>query len=92
MLPPSFPPYFTQIDEILRYRDVTSLPEKTEVGENSISNDEINTNSDSDSDNNKSNVLKQVPKKFLTKGDDGKIKYFFSPKVLPRFLALVFVH
>ena len=92
MLPPSFPPYFTQIDEILRYRDVTSLPEKTEVGENSISNDEINTNSDSDSDNNKSNVLKQVPKKFLTKGDDGKLKDFFSTKVLPRFLALVFVH
>ena len=92
MLPPSFPPYFTQIDEIRRYRDVTSLPEKTEVGENSISNDEINTNSDSDSDNNKSDVLKQVPKKFLTKGDDGKLKDFFSAKVLPRFLALVFVH
>ena len=62
MLPPSFPPYFTQIDEILRYRDVTSLPEKTEVGENSISNDEINTNSDSGSDNNKSNVLSKFQK------------------------------
>ena len=26
---PSFPPYFTQIDEILGCRDVMSLPEKT---------------------------------------------------------------
>ena len=50
---PSFPPYFTQIDEILGCRDVTCLPEKTEVGANSISDDEINANSDSDSDNNK---------------------------------------
>ena len=50
---PSFPPYFTQIDEILGYRDVMRLPEKTEVGANSISDDEINANSDSDSDNNK---------------------------------------
>ena len=50
---PSFPPYFTQIDEILGCRDVMCLPEKTEVGANSISDDEINANSDSDSDNNK---------------------------------------
>ena len=33
-----------------------SLPEKTEVGANSIYYDEINANSDSDSDNNKSVV------------------------------------
>ena len=47
---PSFPPYFTQIDEILGCRDVMSLPEKN------ISYGEINANSDSDSDNNKSVV------------------------------------
>ena len=50
---PSFPPYFTQIDKILGCRDVMRLPEKTEVIANSISDDEINANSDSDSDNNK---------------------------------------
>ena len=49
-----------------------SLPEKTEVGANSISDDKINANSDSDSDNNKSNILKQVPKKILAKGDLAK--------------------
>ena len=53
---PIFPPYFTQIDKILECRDVMSLPEKTEIGANSISYDEINANSDSDSDNNKSVV------------------------------------
>ena len=42
VLPPSFPPYFTQIDEILGCGDVMTLPEKTEVGANSISDDEIN--------------------------------------------------
>ena len=52
----SFPPYFTQIDEILGCRDVVNLPEKTEVGANSISDDEINATSDSDSGVNKSNV------------------------------------
>ena len=49
---PSFPPYFTQIDEILGCRDVMSLLEKTEFGANSISEDEINANNDSDSGNN----------------------------------------
>ena len=52
----SFPPYFTQIDEILGCRDVANLPEKTEVGANSISDDEINATSDSDSGVNKSSV------------------------------------
>ena len=66
---PSFPPYFTQIDEILGCRDVMSLPENSEVGANCISDDEFNANSDLDSDNNKFNVLKQVPKKILAKGD-----------------------
>ena len=47
---PSFPPYFTKIGEILGCRDVMNLPEKTEVGANSISDDEINASSDSDSD------------------------------------------
>ena len=66
---PSFPPYFTQIDEILGCRDVMSLPENSEVGASCISDDEFNANSDLDSDNNKSNVLKQIPKKILAKGD-----------------------
>ena len=46
-----------------------SLPENSEVGANCISDDEFNASSDLDSDNNKSNVLKQVPKKILAKGD-----------------------
>ena len=69
---PRFPPSITQFDKILGCKDVTSLPEKTEVGANSISDDEINANSDSDLDNNESNILKQVPKKILGKGDLGK--------------------
>ena len=58
---PSFPPYFTQIDEIYRCTHVMNLPEKAKVAANSISDDEINASSDSDSDVNKSSVLKQVP-------------------------------
>ena len=86
---PSFPPYFTQIDKILGCRDVIG----GEVGgANSISDDEFNTNSDPDSDNSKSNVLKQVPKKILVKGDDGKLKKIFSTKVFLGFLTLVFAH
>ena len=66
---PCFPPYFTETDEIGRCRDALNFPEKTEVGTNSIFDDKINASSDWDSDVNKSNVLKQVPKKaVLTKG------------------------
>ena len=74
----SFPPYFTQIDEILGFRDVMNLPEKSGVGANSISDDEINATSDSDSDVNRSNVLKQVPKKVLAKGHDDMLKLIFQ--------------
>ena len=82
---PSFPPYFTQIDEILGCRDVMNLPEKTEAGANSISDDEINASSDSDSDVYKSNVLKQVPKKGLSERDDSKgITYFSARQKLSR--------
>ena len=65
---PRFPPYFTETDEIGRCRDALNLPEKTEVGTNSIFDDEINVSSDWESDVNKSNVLKQVLKKILAKG------------------------
>ena len=66
---------------------------KTEVGANSISDDEINASSDSDSDVTKSNVLKQVPKKVLAKEDDVKLKLIFQrDKSCPGFLTLVFVH
>ena len=65
---PRFPPYFTKNDEIGRCRDALNLPEKTEVGTNSIFDDEINVSSDWESDVNKSNVLKQVLKKVLAKG------------------------
>ena len=73
-----FRPCFTQIDKILGCRDVTNLPEKTEVGANSISDDEINASSDSDSEVNKSNVLKQILKKVWAKGDDGNSKFIFQ--------------
>ena len=53
-----------------------NLPEKTEVGVNSISYDEISASSDPDSDINKSNVLKQVPEKVLVKGDAANLKHF----------------
>ena len=53
-----------------------NLPEKTEVGANSISDDEISASSDLDSDINKSNVLKQVPEKVLVKGDAANLKHF----------------
>ena len=33
---PSFPPYFTEIEEILGCKDVMNLSEKTEVVESSI--------------------------------------------------------
>ena len=74
---PNFPPYSTQIYKIIWCRDVVDLPEITKVGGNSISDNEINTSSDLDSDVNKSNVLKQVPKKIFVKVDDGKLKFIF---------------
>ena len=55
-----------------------NLPEKTEVGANSISDNEFNASSDSDPDVNKSNVSKKIPKKVLAKGDDGKLKLIFQ--------------
>ena len=74
---PDFPPYSTQIYKIIWCRDVVDLPEITKVGGNSISDNEINTSSDLDSDVNKSNVLKQVPKKIFVKVDNGKLKFIF---------------
>ena len=84
------------LHKLTKFLDVEMLwvyQKKTEVGgANSISDDEFNTNSDPDSDNNKSNVLKQVPKKILVKGDAGKLKKIFSAKVFLGFLTLVFAH
>ena len=74
---PSFPPYFTQVDNILGCRDVMNLPEKNRGWCKLNFRRRINAGSDSDSDVKKS-VLKQVPKKVLAEGDDGKFKLIFK--------------
>ena len=68
-----------------------NLSEITEVDANSISDNEINASGDLDSDVNKSNVLKQVPKMVSPKG--GNLKPIFQRnKCCPWILTLVFVH
>ena len=68
------PPYFTQFKTIVGCRDVMNLLEKTELGAKFISEDDVNACSDPDSDVNKSNILKQVPKKVLAEEKDDKLK------------------
>ena len=43
-----------------------------------VQNDRINASSDWNSDVNKSNILKQVPKKVLAKEDDVKLNLIFQ--------------
>ena len=74
----SFSSYFPQMDVILGCGDVIDFPEKTEVGASSICDDKIDASSDSDSNVNTFNVLKQVLKKLLAKGDDSNLKFNFD--------------
>ena len=70
----SFLPYFSGIDEILGCRDVVNSPQK----KLEVQSDTIKASRDWNSDVNKSNVLKQVPKKVLAKEDDVKLKLIFQ--------------
>ena len=70
----SFLPSFSRIDEILGCRDVMNSPQK----KLEVQNDRINASSDWNSDVNKSNILKQVPKKVLAKEDDVKLNLIFQ--------------
>ena len=70
----SFLPYFSQIDEFFGCRDVMNSPQK----KLEVQNDKTNASSDWNSDVNKSNILKQVPKKVLAKEDDVKLNLIFQ--------------